>query len=84
VLDSCIDNYAKLVTFKRLIINLLNGFNINAEKHIYSSINKLYAMLKKPTAQIAHLVFADTLKNQKSYFFANATNYIIFNANTIT
>jgi hypothetical protein len=26
-------------------------------------ITKLYAMLKKPTAQIAHLVFADTRAN---------------------
>jgi hypothetical protein len=35
----------------------------------------LYAMLKKPTAQIAHLVFADTQANAekpKELFFANA------------
>jgi hypothetical protein len=33
----------------------------------------LYAMLKKPTAQIAHLFFADTqakAEKQKSYFVA--------------
>jgi hypothetical protein len=35
----------------------------------------LYAMLKKPTAQIAHLVLQthrQTLKNQMSYFIASA------------
>lgn len=60
MLDSCIDNYAKLVTFKRLIINLLNGFNINAEKHIYSSINKLQAILRNDRAKIKVRTFADT------------------------
>jgi len=38
-------------------------------------INKLYAMLKKPTAQIAHLVFADTQANAekpKELLFAHA------------
>jgi hypothetical protein len=34
----------------------------------------LYAMLKKPTTQIAHLVFADTqtIKKPKELFFATA------------
>jgi len=36
----------------------------------------LYAILKKPTAQTVHLVFADTqsqrLKKPKELFFANA------------
>jgi hypothetical protein len=32
-------------------------------RHKMAVINKLYAMLKKPTAQIAHLVFADTQAN---------------------
>ena len=41
----------------------------------HSHIQPLYAMLKKPTAQIAHLVFADTRANAekpKELFFANA------------
>lgn len=43
-------------------------------------IIKLYAMLKKPTAQIAHLVFADTQANAekpKELFFANARQKIL-------
>ena len=38
-------------------------------------IQTLYAMLKKPTAQIAHLIFADTQANAekpKELFFADA------------
>jgi hypothetical protein len=42
----------------------------------YDTIHSpLYAMLKKPTAQIAHLVFANTqanAKKPKELFFANA------------
>ncbi len=36
----------------------------------------LYAMLKKPTAQIAHLVFADTqanVENPKELFYCQRT-----------
>jgi hypothetical protein len=39
----------------------------------------LYAMLKKPTAQIAHLVFANTLaqaEKPKELFFANANKIL--------
>ena len=48
-----------------------NGYSALRTRHS----RDLYAMLKKPTAQIAHLVFADTKANAekpKELFFANA------------
>ena len=42
---------------------------------IRTNILKLWFIRENPTAQIAHLVFADKQanpKNQKSYFFATA------------